>query len=69
MNEVPVILMFFFQIDEAFLYDFSKITEDVLKRVNITSVVIPNCFEVSFERNESRIEQAKEILNAFRTVK
>ena len=58
-----------FQIDEAFLYDFSKITEDVLKRVNITNVDIPDCFAVQFERNESRVEQAKELLNAFRTVK
>jgi hypothetical protein len=53
VNEVKIML---FQIDEAFLYDFSKITEDVLKRVNITNVDIPDCFAVPFERNESRVE-------------
>lgn len=69
MNTVNEVKLMLFQIDDAFLYDFSKITEDVLKRVNITNVVIPDCFAVSFERNESRVEQAKELLNGFRTVK
>lgn len=45
------------------------ILEDVVTTsVNVTPVVVPDCQNVSLERNGSRVEESKKLIDAFKYV-